>query len=131
MSFLSQIEEAVSRGFPEKSFVKLEESESSSFGDAHAVFGTGDARLRFVRDRGDVSLEVGSVNHSEWWPIDFICEMVERPFPGRDLPTNLAALKALLPDICRDFAAENYAATLKRLEVVRLRRRAKALEQWK
>jgi len=100
-----QLEEKLPWLFSELGFRTVSDSyDPEHFGNSLAVLESDAFRLRFVRDRGLVDLQVAALSQpDDWWDFKFTCEAVfgERPEPllegyGPLIRRNLAGLAEAL-----------------------------------
>jgi hypothetical protein len=54
------------------------------FGNAYVTLEGNDLRVRVVKDRGLVSVEVSPTADTRWWPLDMVSELIGATLPGSD-----------------------------------------------
>lgn len=73
-------------------FEAVETKDSSSFGDSCAVVASDDLRLRFILDKGHLSVEVGSAVRPEtWYDVDVVKSLIEGEGTGGETLGDRAA----------------------------------------
>lgn len=99
--------------------------DASSFGDSYVVLQAPTVRLRFVRDRGQVSLEIG-INGEPvtWWHFEHFCELLEGQSlsPILDLETIGRLLQNNMPALV-DCLGAKFSETKREIEIIAEKRR--------
>jgi len=58
------------------------------FGNALVIYDSPKLKIRFIKDRGEIGVDVCAPGKESWWPLDQICEVLGRPLPGLDFDSN-------------------------------------------
>lgn len=92
-SFFGEIAAVISRLPDASAFRESEQREDSqSFGNAYVVYAAPHMKLRFMKDRGEIRVEIAAPQRADWWTLDQLCEALGKPVPGLDLRSNAEAL---------------------------------------
>jgi hypothetical protein len=105
------------------------EYEPKMFGNAIVEFSEPNYEVRFMRDKGEVFLEVANPQDRRWWSADIVCELIGCKRPGLDLLSNLQVFAELIPILEKMFGAGGYCATRERLEKLVTVRREEMLRE--
>jgi hypothetical protein len=94
--------------FDELRFRKTKEAyHPEAFGNAFVILQSAHFQVRFVRERGDLFMDVGSLTEpARWWSLEWVAQLIGRPFAktveGREGAAELIRLA--------HFLKENYVA---------------------
>ncbi len=89
-----------------------------SFGNSLVVFESNDMRVRFIRERGQVTVEVASCSDpNTWWDLDHVCEIISghSTSSGSDLPVVASVLRRTYETLV-EYLGPNYVQTKRDLE---------------
>jgi hypothetical protein len=109
--------------------VEAEQCDPEHFGDALLVLANPEIRLRLVRDRGQLFVDVAAPGTADdWWDLPLVLELAGDPLPrdlGGVLPSPAEALAVIERHYARIvalFSPEQRPHTLPRLAALRRRR---------
>lgn len=91
-----------------------------SFGDSFVTLQSADLRVRFVRDRGQISAEVAAIRDpSNWWHLGDVCGVIsgQRVEPGFELAGVALLLRERFPAVI-EYLGPRYIETKRALERV-------------
>jgi hypothetical protein len=118
-SLVALVKSVMVDAHPEWSFSTVESESESSFDNAFVVLQSNELRLRVLRDRGTVFLDIGSlVEPSTWFDSAVVADWLSLSdsggIHGSDVPTVLASIAELMRGVgleLRDaFSASRFAA---------------------
>jgi len=92
------------------------------FGNALVIYDSPKLKIRFIKDRGEIGVDVCAPGKESWWPLDQICEVLGRPLPGLDFDSNARTLLQNYADIVSALAKDSLAQTTAMIEAVQKRR---------
>jgi hypothetical protein len=133
-NFMDAVKSAFLTNAKDLGFRIVGEEKSEAFGDALVVLGSGDVRLRIVRDRSQIFADLGSIAEPDaWFDSTIVMQALglatSPAFGGTDprivLPGIAAFLKSVWPELMRMFEARNFAATKRQLTELQEARAAK------
>jgi hypothetical protein len=99
-------------------FEVVETHDADSFGDSCAVVASDDLRLRFILDKGHLSVDVGSaVKPATWYDMDLVKSLIEgNATGGETLDDRASFLEKNYSEVCRLFEEGNVDTTEKALK---------------
>jgi len=132
--FADQVASTLERSPNDLGFKIITDRASDAFGDALAVAQSGDVRIRVVRDRGQVFVDIGSAAEPDVWfdsavVMDALGLSKSGGFGSRDVESVvtglLGFLKSVWPELTAMFDVRHFAATKRRLSQLQEERAAK------
>lgn len=123
-SFFDEIAAFFTRLPDASSFRESERREDpQSFGNAYVVHEAPQMKLRFVRDRDEIRIEIAAPRQADWWTLDQLCEVLGKSVPGLDLQSNADALLRNYSEIVGALTAATLPQTTKAIEALARKKR--------
>ena len=123
-SFFDEISAFFARLPDASSFRESERREDpQSFGNAYVVHEAPQIKLRFVRDRDEIRIEIAAPRQTDWWTLDQLCEVLGKSVPGLDLQSNADALLRNYSEIVGALTAATLPQTTKVIEALARKQR--------
>lgn len=104
-----------------RGFRRVETATDAAFGNEMVVLARQDLRLRYVRDRGQGSVDLASPEApEEWFDAAIVMEMFGRLSAKQptSVEQQMTTLFEALEDVARAFREENFRVTRRRLETL-------------
>lgn len=130
-SFFDEIAAVVARLPDASSFRESERREDpQSFGNAYVVHEAPHMKLRFVKDRDEIRIEIAAPRQVDWWTLDQLCEVLGKSVPGLDLQSNAEALLRNYSEIVGALTAATLPQTTKAIEALARKKRDEMLARF-
>ena len=118
-SFFKQVAEVVAQLPDAASFREAERLEDrKNFGNAYISYRAPHIKMRFVKDRDEIRIDIGPSQQSDWWTLDQLCEALGKAGPKLDFPSNAEALLRNYSDIISALKATTLPQTVTAIEAL-------------
>ena len=92
-SFFDKVVSIIARLPDTSAFRESERGEDlQNFGNAYVVYEASLMKLRFVKDRGEISIDIAVPLQQDWWTLSQLCEVLGKSVPALNLESNTEAL---------------------------------------
>lgn len=130
-SFFEEITAVVARLPDADSFRESERREDPQmFGNAYVVYEAPHMKLRFVKDRDEIRIEIVAPRQPGWWTLDQLCEVLGKSAPELDLQSNAEVLLRNYREIVGALAAAILPRTTEAIEALARKKRDEMLARF-
>jgi hypothetical protein len=114
-SFTGQVYSEFKTTLDDLSFQLIEDTyDEECFGNSVLVFRSKEFRLRFIRDRGQIFIDIGAASYSKWYSLEEVLNVLNHHVQINQenvLETSARELKAIYPQLKEMFKEQNLLET--------------------